>query len=170
MSGLSALFIPNEERLRKMCGQLSQRDVKPEKRLRSIVSDIKRLDLYRWDAGEEVQLETVLGTGRVVLQTYLETNPQLSKETDTLIKAVLQQGQTTPTLEMLHQFEHLAGSMRSMDVPLEPEALFWIVLSFLDYVVSSTFLTKAWEEWQAHQKTMVQDDSAAKAASDFSSS
>ncbi len=158
-SRLSSLFVPNEERLKKMCEQLGQRVVKPEKRLRSIAGDIGHLDLYRWEAGKDVQLETVLGTGRVVIQAYLETKPELSEETLTLMNTVLQQKKATPTFEKLRQFERLASSMRGMNIPFEPESLFWIVLSFVNYVAHSHFIVRAWWELQGDKKTSEQDSS-----------
>src|SRR5260370_34551738 len=114
-SRVSALFISSEERLKKIGEQLRPKGVQPENRLRSVAVEISPLDLYRWDAGEDIQLGTVLGTGRMVIQTYLETKPQLSKETLTLMNAVIQQQKGTYLLEQLRQFERLPNSIRTIN-------------------------------------------------------
>ncbi len=145
-SRLSALFISSEERLKKIGEQLRPKGVKPENRLRSVAVEISPLDLYRWEAGEHIQLETVLGTGRMVIQTYLETKPQLSEETLTLMNTVLQQQKGTSLLDQLRQFERLAKSMRDMNVSFESESLFGITLSFIDYVGHSHFIGRAWRQ------------------------
>ncbi len=162
-SRLSLLFVPNEERLRNMCEQLRQKEVKPEKRLRSVVRDISALDLYRWEqAGQDVQVETALGTAKIAFQTYLEMNPELPDETLALMKALFEQKKAVSSLEKIRQFENLAGSMRGLSIPFDPETPFYIVLSLVDYVVNSTFLAKAWWEWQEQQQAATPDAPAVK--------
>jgi hypothetical protein len=138
-SDLQSLFIHNKERLEKICQQLRQSTEKPEKRLRSVSKDIHDLVEYRGGSAQHVKLETVIGAGKLILQTYLDTNPQLPEDVAMPMRTILQQN-ASPIEEKLKRYEQLATTMRSQqnNFPnrsrFEQEDPFHIVWSFIEYV------------------------------------
>lgn len=161
--GLSAMFVHNQERLEKICKQLEKTTEPPEKRLHSIVKDVGDLQEHWWSSEKLVLSKTLVAAGRLVLQTYLETKPQLSQEGETRVQEVLQQLRQKGISEdeKLHLFEGLVTALAqgqdssvTNPSPFETEHPFTIVSSILNYLTSPGFLTRKWFQSQNNKPAL----------------
>ena len=110
-SGLRSLFFHNQERLETICKQLNRQDLTPELRIEGVSSDVVDLHKYWTESGDLTEVKTVIGTGKILLAAYLETQPQLPSDIAGLIHTIVEQSAGLREGEQLHQFSILAGQI-----------------------------------------------------------
>lgn len=85
-AGLASLFVHNQQRLETICEYLTKNSDAPEKKLRKLAKDVLDLKKFHFVASDHVRIETVIGTGKLLIQTYLKTAPQVPLEIATLLQ------------------------------------------------------------------------------------
>lgn len=155
--GLAPLFVSNQERLVKICERLRQTTETPEKRLRSIAKEVSELHEH-WYASEKlVQLETLTAAGKLVVETYAETKPQLTQEADIMVREVLQRLKRNDisAIEKLQSLEGFttALSQRQAGNTASPansdmQQSFTILTQLLNYVASPEYHFVQWYQSQ----------------------
>lgn len=150
---LSSLFVHNQERLERICRQLGQTAVAPEKRILDVQQDVDELHEYWWPSEGQVQSETLIAAGKLAIQAYLDMKPSLSHEEETQIQEILQhlQARDTTADKKLHLFKRVSPLLRSErdsfegSIPPYQFAQAVEALSFLlRYVTSPGFLLRTW--------------------------
>jgi len=144
-AGLQSLLFHNQERLEAICASLRRDDLTPEQKLLAVARDVRDLQEFRLESKELTKLKTVAATGKLLVQTYLETNPQLPKEMIRLMKAIAQQRDDARDDTKLEEFRNLAERLSEWKggrpgvgpvVPTDPFHIIWL---FVDYAASPSF-------------------------------
>jgi hypothetical protein len=148
MAGLSSLLVHNQERLERICARLSQTSESPEKRIRSVSNDVLDLHEYWLESNKQIKLETVVGTGKLMIQSYLDIDPQLSEKVRGLMEAVVQQDTTSSIDEKFERFRELSTGIRKWQESKPNEAIwsddsFHTVRSFVAYVAMPGFILRS---------------------------
>jgi hypothetical protein len=137
-SRLSTLMIHNQERLVDICKKLGQTNRTPEQKIESVRSDVRELGEYWMDSAEHTDMDTLVGAGKRIIDTYLQTDPEVSPEIRELMKAISQSQEKLTTKESLELFEKLSefnGRWKgTADETIDTGVLQYVVSSFVEYV------------------------------------
>ncbi|HET7080595.1 MAG TPA: hypothetical protein VFM49_24430, partial [Chloroflexia bacterium] len=108
-SRLPQMLTHNQERLDNICKGLNQSGKTAEERLQSTSSEVQSLSDYWLDSAATTDLEKIVGTGRLMLQTYLETNPTLSDEVREIMESIVHNPAKLNIEERLELFQKLSN-------------------------------------------------------------
>ena len=148
-AGLQSLLFHNQERLEAICTCLRRDDLTPEQKLLSVARDVRDLQEFWLESEELTRLETVVATGKLLVQTYLETKPQLPEEVLRLMEAIVQQKGDASEDAELEKFRNLASRLSEWKggrpgagtvAPSDPFHIIWL---FVDYAASPGFTLRS---------------------------
>jgi hypothetical protein len=141
ISRLDALFVPNAERVAKICESLTQK-VPADKRLLSIGQNVDDLSDYGYDLVDPdvVSVDSIVGAVKLALAAYKEAVPTITEP----LKEVIDNIVTTSgesTVALLEQIEGCVRQLRSGNATDQgPSAqLTRIMIAFLDYASKPSF-------------------------------
>ncbi len=110
-AGLTSLFFHNQERLQSICKHLSRSDIEPNERLRQVSQDILDLNEYWLESENLTDIKSVIGTGMLLITTYLETAPSVPVEVERSLLAIINKPSDLSEYEQLKLFEVLSESL-----------------------------------------------------------
>lgn len=170
--GLSpAFFINNQERLLKICRQLGEAKESPVKLLLGISKDVLELETYHWESESLVETKTLVDAGRLALETYLATKPNLSEEAETVINSTLQQlrqknGSEDEKLELFQRIVAIISQVQDQgqEVPASSPPYYTqesrgVVISLLNYITGPGFLLRKWYKQKPPKSTPLSEPS-----------
>jgi len=143
---LSSLLVPNQKRLDKICKELNKPDKPSNDRILAVEGEVFNLFNCRKEVGEVVELDALLGAGKLLIKTYLATTPPLSQGVLEVMKSIID-----PNLEpgqVLEIYRRLKGNLHSFGMrnfykqlsEKNTQAdLFWVVFSFVQYAAEPRF-------------------------------
>lgn len=147
---LASLFVTNQERLEGVCSRLAPHRSSPEDRLRSVEPIVGELHQYWLESEQHVKLETVIGAGKRILDTYLETAPKLPEEMLGEMRRLAKADAKADVEHTLEGFERLSEAMvvwekalRAGESPHAPDALYSVVSSYVKYAAMPSFWIRA---------------------------
>lgn len=141
---LSPMLVTNQERLVRICKKLGDAEGDPAEALWGVAEDIEYLEDFRWVAEEGLTVRQLLGTTKIVMRAYHDSNPDLSQQTldlaaeianvdvDDELKAL---GLVKDVRDRLHADRPTTNSTAS-----DSQKLFRLIRSFIDTVWHYTFM------------------------------
>jgi hypothetical protein len=109
--GLPSQLVHPQERVERMCASLKRADATPVQRLLSVYEEV--LSLYiTYGTREHVEPEALQAAGRLIMQTYLETEPELPHRVKSLMEAAVKQDVSVTPDDSLKRLRQLARSIR----------------------------------------------------------
>ena len=140
--GLASLFIPNRERLERICKTMKDTTVPAELRFQLIGGDIRDLSQCAtsvFDFEAAVKVDTVIAAGKHLLSAFKETSPQLDPSLETLLGDILTDKTKTP-FGVLSGFEALAKRLVNNTGQSSVAAT---VVTFLEYASGHSFMLRS---------------------------
>jgi hypothetical protein len=149
-SGLASLFFHNQERLQSICKILNSNDIDPNEKLRQASQSILDLHEYWLESEDLTDIKSVIGTGVLLIKTFLETKPLLPGEIEKDLLDIVNRQSELSEYEQLRLFEALAKSLSSWKNgnisygTVAPRDPLEILQLFVKFASMPNFLLRVW--------------------------
>lgn len=117
--GLPSQLVHPQERVERLCTLLSRTEATPTRRLLSTYEEVLSL-LLTYGTREHVEPEALQAAGRLIIQTYLETGPELPDGVKSLMEAAVKEDASVAPDDSLQRLRQVALSIREWRGELPP--------------------------------------------------
>lgn len=108
---LPSQLVHPQERIERLCTLLSRTEATPTQRLLSIYEEVLSL-FITYGTWEHVEPKALQAAGRLVIQTYLEIEPELPDRVKSLMEAAVEEDTSVASDDRLQRLRQLALSIR----------------------------------------------------------
>ena len=147
---LSSLLKPNQVRLEEIRKILKQDLIEPQTRLRLVAKDISALQPNGLAGRDQVRLETLIAVGRLILGTYLETDPSIPRDLRVQVEEASGK-KPSEGEEKVQQWRQLVLALSegqrkaTLALQTEPAEALEVVLTFFSYaLIPPSLMSQDW--------------------------
>ncbi|NMC58955.1 MAG: hypothetical protein GYA51_06185 [Candidatus Methanofastidiosa archaeon] len=120
---LPALFFTNQDRFEQICKIMTEKTSTPIEKLKNIENITKDIRQFIFLREEKLKLGTIINATKLVLETYLETKPTISKNTIKYLKRIAIINTDTTIQVISEQIEDFQNNVRKDEIDLIPNVI-----------------------------------------------